>query len=390
MQTVLRRFSLIVLFSGIFLLVSCGHDDNAPPATVDVLSVGGVHNLLIKAQGTVLAWGKNESGQLGDNTTTDKNAPLQIGTDSDWADISAGALYMVNTSTFSHSVAVKRDGTLWSWGYNAEGQLGDGNTTSLDQPAQVGSETDWDKIYAGGAHNIAMKTDGALWAWGRNTEGQLGDGSTTDSLIPVQVAGGATNWDMVSVGSHHTVAIKTNGALWAWGDNTNGQLGDGSNTARNVPTQIGAATNWQSVSAGGHTLAIRDDGTLWAWGSNSNGQLGDGTTTDRNVPVQVGGDDDWRFIAAGGAHSLAIKTDGSLWAWGNNTDGRLGDGTLSDRYTPVRVGSLSTWTHIYAGGLHTIARQSDNTYWAWGGNDYGQLGDGTMTEKTVPTEISIR
>ena len=184
---------------------------------------------------------------------------------------------------------------------------------------------------------LAIMEDGTLWGWGNNADGQLGDGTTTDQSLPVRI-GTAMNWASVSVGNAHTVAIRTDGSLWAWGDNGSGRLGDGTTTGRATPIRIGTATDWASVSAGGqHTVAIRTDGTLWAWGWNGWGQLGDSSWDTRWSPVQIGTATDWASVSAGHNHSTAIRTGGLLWAWGNNGQGRLGDGTTSTRWSPVPV-----------------------------------------------------
>jgi hypothetical protein len=181
-------------------------------------------------------------------------------------------------------------------------------------------------VAAGANHTVALRGDGTLWAWGDNSSGQLGDGSISRRTAPVQI-GSATNWVGVAAGANHTVAPRGDGTLWAWGYNSSGQLGDGSTTPRTAPVQIGSATNWVGVAAGAnHTVALRGDGTLWAWGDNGFGQLGNGSTTQRNAPVQIGSATDWVGVAAGIYHTVALRGDGTLWAWGYNGSGQLGDG----------------------------------------------------------------
>ena len=210
-----------------------------------------------------------------------------------------------------------------------------------------------------------------------NNNGNNGNGSNRDNILEDAVS--------IAAGVDHTVAIKKDGSLWAWGKNDNGQLGDGTTNEKDVSVQIGSDTNWDFISAGGsHTVAIKTDGSLWAWGNNNDGQLGDDTQENRNVPVRIGFDADWAFVSAGGNHTLAIKTDGSLWAWGNNSFGQLGDGTsggvLSTGYNqsanknaPVRIGLDTDWASVSAGmdlmyavTPHTVAIKTDGSLWAWG------------------------
>ena len=307
------------------------------------VSAGRYHTMAIATDGTLWAWGYNYYGQLGDGTTTDRTSPVRIGLASNWASVSASS---------SYTVAIATDGTLWAWGSNSGGQLG-GPTTSRSSPVRIGTENNWASVSVclrgkndTSSHAMAITTDGSLWAWGGNDEGQLGDGTTTNRASPVRI-GLANNWASVSAGGDHTVAIATDGTLWAWGSNWYGQLGDGtggggvldSSGDKLTPVQIGTTRSWSSVSAGiSYTVAIRADGTLWAWGSNSSGQLGDsyGTTTIK-TPVRIGAENNWVSVSAGWLHTVAIATDGTLWAWGYNSTGQLGDGTTTDRLSPVQI-----------------------------------------------------
>ena len=242
-------------------------------------------------------------------------------------------------------------------------------------------------IAAGESHTIAVKTDGSLWAWGSNAASQLGEDSTTQCNTPVRV-NADTDWQFVAAGSEHSVAIKEDGSLWAWGSNIEGQLGDGTTSQRNKPMKIGTETDWETIEAGGlYTVAVKKDGSLWAWGNNEYGQLGDGTNIQRNAPMKIGTETDWATVAVGYSHTAAVKKDGSLWAWGNNGSGQLGNGTNIQRNAPVQIGTGTDWKTVVAGNNHTVAIKKDGSLWAWGHNFYGQLGDGTTTQRSAPVKI---
>jgi alpha-tubulin suppressor-like RCC1 family protein len=183
---------------------------------------------------------------------------------------------------------------------------------------------------AGDDYSGAIRSDSTLWTWGNNSFGQLGDGTTTERHIPVQVGPAAAKWQSVAAGRQHTVAVRTDGTLWAWGSNFDGQLGDGTTTNRHFPIQVGTNTNWQSVAAGHyHSLGLRKDGTLWAWGKNQYGQLGDGTDIFRNTPVHIGAGFTWLSVAGGQFYTLAVRADGTLWSWGGFSGYALGTGVLT-------------------------------------------------------------
>ncbi len=338
------------------------------------VSAGKWHNVAIGSDGTLWAWGWNYWGQLGDGTYVDKQSTLQIGSATNWQSVSAG---------WWDTMAIKTDGTLWAWGGNNAFHLGDGTTGGSPNPVQIGSANDWRSVSAGGSHTVAIKTDGTLWAWGDNSQGQLGDGTSVPRVTPVQI-GSETSWRAVSAGDSHTMAIKTDGSLWAWGDNSSWQLGRGETPPFVLPdapspVRVGSANNWQSVSAGyWHTAAIRTDGTLWAWGriywDYPLGQI-----IDRSTPTQMGGAN-WQSVSADIWHTVATKTDGTIWAWGFNNYGQLGDGTTVSRSGPVRIGAASDWQSVSAGDRHTVAVKADGSLWAWGYNEYNQLGDGTRAE----------
>jgi alpha-tubulin suppressor-like RCC1 family protein len=343
------------------------------------VSAGIGHTLALKSDYTLWAWGDNTYGQLGNGTHVNRSFPVQISSDVGWTSVCAGAEF---------SLALRQDGTLWAWGRNNYGQLGDGTNIDRNTPVQVGTDNTWAKVAAGYGHCLAVKNDHTLWAWGLNSSGQLGDSTFIDKNYPIQI-GASSNWSLVAAGYGHSLAIKNDRTLWSWGLNNHGQLGDGTYVVSNVPAQMDSENSWVAVAAGyAHNLALRNDASLWAWGDNSYGQLGDGSDDDSNTPVRIGDSDDtWTAVAATHKHSLAIKNDGDLWAWGRNYTGQLGDGTIVDKTTPVQVGPGSTWAVVATGFYHTGAIKTGGTLWTWGYNASGQLGDKTMDMRTTPVQV---
>ncbi len=331
------------------------------------IASGNYFTLGIKSNGTLWAWGANGSSQLGDGTTTNRNCPIQIGSDNKWIVASGGNL---------HAHGIKSDGTLWGWGFNSNGQLGDGTTTNRTTPVRIGLDNTWIGVTDGDNFTIAIKSDGTLWAWGLNTGNQLGDGSTTQRTSPVQIELD-TKWVNISAGTSHVVALKSDGTLWCWGTNGSGQVGNGTMTNQSSPTKIGPDNNWKQVSAGGsHTLGLKSTGTLWSWGNNTSGQLGDGSSTQRTIPVQVGSDIDWTLVSAYRFKSSeALKVNGTLYAWGDNGYPQLGDGTSTNRNSPVQIASDNTWLSLAPGYAHAIGIKANRIeFCATGINNYGQLG----------------
>ena len=326
-------------------------------------------------------WGLGSNGSLGQGNTTSYSSPVQVGALVTWTKVAVG--YLIG-------IANKTDGTLWGWGYNNIGVLGVGNTTNYSSPVQIGALTNWSvNISCGQSSVAAIKTDGTLWTWGYSAQGQGGRGNTTSVSSPVQV-GALTTWSKIAMGNnaYHAAAIKTDGTLWTWGMNYAGALGLGNTTYYSSPVQVGALTTWSTVAAGYNcTSAIKTDGTLWAWGFNSVGQVGDGSTTNRSSPVQVGALTTWLSVACGGYHVIATKTDGTLWAWGKNSSGELGQGNTTNYSSPVQVGALTTWSKLGAGYQYSCAIKTDGTLWAWGQNNQGQLGVGNKTGYSSPVQV---
>ena len=317
----------------------------------------------IKTDGTLWTWGLNTYGRLGDNTTTDRYTPVTtFAGGTNWKQVACGA---------NHMAAIKTDGTLWTWGRNNLGQLGvnnAGTTSNRTTPVTTfAGGTNWKQVACGGFHTAAIKTDGTLWTWGWNNVGQLGDNTATIKCTPVTTFAGGTNWKQVD-GGYHIAAIKTDGTLWTWGRNTLGQLGI-NNTTTPICTPVttfAGGTNWKQVSCGSlHTAAIKTDGTLWTWGQNTYGQLGVNDGTNRSTPVTTfAGGTNWKQVAGGYTFAAAIKTDGTLWTWGDNFFGSLGinDGTFTQKRTPVTTFAGGTnWKQVADGdGCIAAIKTSDD------------------------------
>ncbi|MDR1159055.1 MAG: S-layer homology domain-containing protein [Syntrophomonadaceae bacterium] len=332
-----------------------------------IVGAGAYHTAVVKADGSLWIWGHDGFGKLGNGTAGGTTSPVQI-----MDDVTA-----VNTGFF-HSGAIKTDGSLWTWGRNDLGQLGDGTTNEKASPVKVLDNVMIVSMKAN--HTAAIKTDGSLWTWGWNSAGELGDGTTVDKLSPVKIMEGVI---AVSTGVSHTAALKEDGSLWVWGNNIIGTVGDGTMGDHKL-TPVKIMDGVAAVSTGtNYTAAIKMDGSLWTWGWNGKGQLGDGTTVDRLSPVKIM--DAVSATSAGAEYTAAIKTDGSLWAWGSNEYGQLGDGTTVDRLSPVKI--MDDVAAVSAGGDHTAVIKTDGFLWTWGWNIYGMLGDGTTVDKLSPVEI---
>lgn len=328
--------------------------------------------------GTSLTWGKNQKGQLGNGTTVQQGTPIETVNGSNWQDVNHATL---------HTVALHKNGTVWAWGDNSMGQLGNGTTVNSTIPVQVGFDSDWSAISPGHYQTVALKANGTLWGWGNNAAFELNDVSIPDYHVnPVQMST-STDWSKIYGSYFKTFAIKNNGTLWGISRNSAGDLGTGNNNYAMYLTQIGTDADWQKISAarGRFTLGLKTNGTLWAWGNNENGRLGDGTVTNRPSPTQIG-TSTWKDVSAGSYHSIGIKTDGTLWQWG--TYGWINGAFLIPvSYTPVQVGTDTDWKSVTAGYFASYAIKENNTLYAWGFNA-GYLGDGTSNSYANPTLIA--
>jgi alpha-tubulin suppressor-like RCC1 family protein len=330
--------------------------------------------LAIRRNGTAWGWGCNACGNLGDNTTVNKSSPVSVvGGFTDWCQISASGFFGNNTRL---AVAVRQNGTAWAWGYNSAGQLGDNTTSTRSSPVSVvGGFTNWCQVAAGVNFALGVRTNGTLWAWGNNGTGQLGTNNTTQSSSPVSVIGGFTDWCQVT-GSFSQfgtgLAVRTNGTLWAWGYNGQGQLGDNTTANKSSPVSvIGGFTDWCQVTVGNKfSVAVRQNGTAWAWGYNRNGELGSGQagyfggSCSTISPVQVvGGFTDWCQVSGGVEFANAVRQNGTAWAWGRGQNNQLGTGNTSARSSPVSIaGGFTDWTQTSAGRYNSAGLRSSDPY----------------------------
>ncbi len=354
--------------------------------------------LAIKTDGTLWGWGRGSAGQFGNGSLADVNIPTQIGTDNDWKEISVG---------MNHCFAIKSNGSLWGWGLNSGslfsigGLLGDGTTVDHLIMVQIGTDLNWKKVSTAQYHTLAIKTDGSLWSWGSGTNGILGHGNTNDLLIPTKV-GIDTNWQFITNDIYISFAIKTDGSLWAWGENQNGQLGDGTLVEQHSPKKIGSTNDWKQVSTGGgatigggkqHTHGVKVNGTLWGWGNNSGGYLGNGSTSDVSIPTQIGTNSDWIAVSDGTSSTYAIKTNGTLWATGDNFFGQLGNGSTNADSTFALSGTFTNHNSIAANpnGENVFLIHTDYSLWAAGRNYFASintLGDGTSNSQSTPVQLN--
>ncbi len=398
-------------------------------ATTAKLVLGIYNTLVLKTDGTLWINGYNNLGQIGDDSLNNSKEFYQV----------PGYWSEADTSYYS-SYGIKSDGTLWAWGSNVYGQLGlDPTQVYYTTPTQVGSDTNWIKVYVGQFYVLAVKSNGTLWGCGINDSYQLGLGDIDTRYTFTQI-GTDTDWNTTQISTYNsTMARKANGNLWGWGADTARMLGDGVTTTKMVPTLVSSATDWVSVSAGNNaSYGIKSNGTLWGVGTNTTGQLGIGTLSNKNSWTQIGTDTNWAAVSGGANTMAARKTDGTIWGCGSNIYGMISaDGTvdrvatltqigtytdvshfecshtglvflrssnnnlLGNGYTIyytfgqntcgsmsfIQIGTDTNWASVSGGNYHAAAIKTDGTLWVWGRNNYHQLGNGTIVDVFVPTQV---
>ena len=383
------------------LLPACGNDSSSSDAvstTAPGIFYG--HSVVYSNHSTAHTWGHNSYGELGNDSTTSGPTPVTVSL--------AGVRKAAAGGTHTLAVTAENGGSVWAWGNNGYGQLGDTTTAARKVPVRVANISGVEAVTGGGQHSLALKSDGTVWGWGYNGLGQVGDSTTTNRTAPVQTSSLA-GMTAVAAGGSHSVALKSDGTVWTWGYNGYGQLGNNGTANSALPVQVPLAGMTAVAAGGSHTVALKSDRTVWTWGYNSLGQLGTNGTANSAVPVQVVMADgvtplsDVEAVSAGLDHTVALKSDGTVWAWGFNGFGQLGNDDLRSstgfRSTPVQVvyldannapQPLTGIVRITAIGHHTIAIDGAGTVWTWGDNKYEQLGVAVASTPFYYSPTAIR
>jgi alpha-tubulin suppressor-like RCC1 family protein len=354
----------------------------APALPFSQVSGGAFHNCGVTTAGQAYCWGGNTYGQLGNGTTSHTLAPVAV----------AGRLRFRHVSVgYDHTCGLTTEDRVYCWGLNMWGQVGDG-TKGEDNwrtvPTAVTGGRRFRQVRAGWSHTCAITRSNVSFCWGYNGNGQLGDGTMTAAgrAAPVRVLGGLS-WKQLSGGAEHTCGVTQADQVYCWGLNDKGQLGIGNTARRLQPVPVSGGRQFRQVDAGGfHTCAVTTANLAYCWGLNFRGALGDGTTTDRLTPGAVAGQRRFDHVNAGAYHTCGVTMTGRGFCWGLNGNGRIGDGTVVDRLTPMRLGTDLELRQIGAGQDHTCGVTAGGTAYCWGANG-GRIGDGTTRNRLWPTAV---
>ena len=351
-----------------------------------VINAGWRHSCGIQADGTAWCWGNDGNGMLGNDTDGDTTVPDQVSDAGPWRSI---------TVNDSHSCGIKTDGTAWCWGSDSAGGIGDGLPTAAQaNPTQVDDAGPWASIENGYLYSCGLQTDGTAWCWGRNLDGQLGNSAAANSeYSPVEVDGDGP-WVRITAGGSHSCGIKADGTAWCWGDDTNGQLGNGSATTgdQSSPVQVDDNGPWVAISAGNNfTCGLKADRTAWCWGTDANGELGNGAavSADQSSPYQMDDAGPWSDISAGEGYACGLKTDGTAWCWGSDSAYRLGNGADGNQSSADQVSDAGPWASITAGSYAiTCGIKTNGSGYCWGRDYFGALGISGSGSKADPEPLA--
>ncbi|WP_176444885.1 RCC1 domain-containing protein [Paenibacillus herberti] len=400
MHNIIIVITMIIITS---MLSSCGQQSNVSnqnkktnhESDITVVEAGGYHSVALKKDGTVWSWGRNNVGQLGDGLSIDRFEPSKIN----------GLENIIALSgKVDHTLAVTKEGQVWAWGYNPDGRI-DGRDEVHPTPVLIQGLDDIVSVSAGGSFSLALDKHGTVWSWGSNLYGQLGNGNGNgngeDNPLPRKII---SIHDIVQIeaGGDFALALSKDGTVWAWGRNSFNQLGNGSDKDETKPIKV-PNLKVIKVSAGdNHSIALAKDGLVWSWGYNSNGQIGDGTANvyaedgslqsnhNKGKPIKIKGLKDIQAVEGGFNHSIALAKDGGVWTWGWNEYGQLGNGTNKDQLTPVKLNGISDIHILNTGYYHTIALGSNALAYSWGDNTYGQVGTSAIDRMIIADPINIK